>query len=351
MTPLPSISSVLLAFSILGELPTKLKSFGQMLLKYILKPLVTCPSLHAVIERQPSSVSICFESLTTDLEHPSPPEAFAKIRLVLEVLQKQLLDLPLDADLEIGKVPGIVLAEMLGEGIWEDLSECLIRNCLVYSIPTNSSKLQEYEEIIQSTEEFEKFLKEMRFLKGDTTDLLKYARNINSHFANKKCQDVIVAARNLMTSEIHNTVKIGPDCKEALPDLPSPDADHKLQVQTVCKAQFTDAGNLEPETSLDPQSFSLPTCRISEAVKKLMELAYQTLLEATTSSDQCAVQLFYSVRNIFHLFHDVVPTYHKENLRKLPQLAAIHHNNCMYIAHHLLTLGHQFRLRDRKSVV
>lgn len=344
MTPLPSISSVLLAFSILGELPTKLKSFGQMLLKYILKPLVTCPSLHAVIERQPNSVSICFQSLTTDSEHPPPPEAFAKIQLVLEVLQKQLLDLPLDADLEIGKVPEIVLAEMLGEVIWEDLSDCLIRNCLVYSIPTNSSKLQQYEEIIQSTEEFEKSLKEMRFLKGDTTDLLKYARNINSHFANKKCQDVIVAARHLMTSEIHNTVKIGPDCEETLPDLPSPDADHRLQVQ-VCKVQFTDAGNLEPETSLDPQSFSLPTCRISEAVKKLMELAYQTLLEATTSSDQCAVQLFYSVRNIFHLFHDVVPTYHKENLQKLPQLAAIHHNNCMYIAHHLLTLGHQFRSR------
>ncbi|XP_028639586.1 centromere/kinetochore protein zw10 homolog isoform X2 [Grammomys surdaster] len=345
VTPLPSIASVLLAFSILGELPTKLKLFGQMLLKYILKPLVTCPSLHAVIERQPSSVSICFQSVTTDLEHPSPPEAFAKIRLVLEVLQKQLLDLPLDADLEIGNVPEMVLAEMLGEVIWEDLSECLIRDCLVYSIPTNSSKLQEYEEIIQSTEEFEKALKEMRFLKGDTTDLLKYARNINSHFANKKCQDVIVAARNLMTSEIHNTVQIGPDCKETLPDLPGPDADHKLQVQKVCKVQFTNAGNLEPETSLDPQSFSLPTCRISEAVKQLMELAYQTLLEATTSSDQCAVQLFYSVRNIFHLFHDVVPTYHKENLQKLPQLAAIHHNNCMYIAHHLLTLGHQFRLR------
>lgn len=33
----------------------------------------------------------------------------------------------------------------------------------------------------------------------------------------------------------------------------------------------------------------------------------------------------------------------RENLQKLPQLAAIHYNNCMYIAHHLLTLGHQFR--------
>ncbi|KAB1254775.1 Centromere/kinetochore protein zw10-like protein [Camelus dromedarius] len=343
--PVPPISSVLLAFSLLGELHTKLKSFGQMLLKYILRPLASCPSVFAVIENQPNIIVIRFESVMNDLEHPSPSEVFAKIRLVLEVVQKQLLDLPLDADLENEKTSKIILAEMLGDMIWEDLSECLIKNCLVYSIPTNSSKLQQYEEIIQSTEEFENALKEMRFLKGDTTDLLKYARNVNSHFANKKCQDVIVAARNLMTSEIHNTVTITPASKISVPDLPSPDEDDKLQVQKVSITQYDEVVNLEPENSLDQHSFSLPTCRISESVKKLMELAYQTLLEATTSSDQCAVQLFYSVRNIFHLFHDVVPTYHKENLQKLPQLAAIHHNNCMYIAHHLLTLGHQFRLR------
>ncbi|XP_073922801.1 centromere/kinetochore protein zw10 homolog isoform X2 [Castor canadensis] len=343
-TPRPSISSVLLAFSILGELHMKLRSFGQMLLKYILRPLASFPSLHAVIESQPNTVTVRFESVMTDLEHPSPSDVFAKIRLVLEVLQKQLLDLPINSDLENEKTHTIILAEMLGDVIWEDLSECLIKNCLVYSIPTNSSKLQQYEEIIQSTEEFENALKEMRFLKGDTTDLLKYARNINSHFANKKCQDVIVAARNLMTSEIHNTVQITPDSKISVPELPSPDEDNKLKVQKMSKLQYNETMNLEPENTLDQHSFSLPTCRISESVKKLMELAYQTLLEATTSSDQCAVQLFYSVRNIFHLFHDVVPTYHKENLQKLPQLAAIHHNNCMYIAHHLLTLGHQFRL-------
>ncbi|XP_021526822.1 centromere/kinetochore protein zw10 homolog isoform X1 [Aotus nancymaae] len=343
--PMPPISSVLLAFSVLGELRSKLKSFGQMLLKYILRPLASCPSLHAVIENQPDIVIIRFESIMTNLEYPSPSEVFTKIRLVLEVLQKQLLDLPLDTDLENEKPSAVPLAEMLGDMIWEDLSECLIKNCLVYSIPTNSSKLQQYEEIIQSTEEFEKALKEMRFLKGDITDLLKYARNVNSHFANKKCQDVIVAARNLMTSEIHNTVKIIPDSKINVPELPTPDEDNKLEIQKVSKTQYNEVVDLEPENTLDQHSFSLPTCRISESVKKLMELAYQTLLEATTSSDQCAVQLFYSVRNIFHLFHDVVPTYHKENLQKLPQLAAIHHNNCMYIAHHLLTLGHQFRLR------
>lgn len=56
-------------------------------------------------------------------------------------------DLPLDTDLENEKTSKIILAEMLGDMIWEDLSECLIKNCLVYSIPTNSSKLQQYEEV------------------------------------------------------------------------------------------------------------------------------------------------------------------------------------------------------------
>lgn len=33
----------------------------------------------------------------------------------------------------------------------------------------------------------------------------------------------------------------------------------------------------------------------------------------------------------------------RENLLKFPHLAAIQHNNCMYLAHHLLTLGHHFK--------
>uniref|UniRef100_A0A8C7AKE4 Centromere/kinetochore protein zw10 homolog n=1 Tax=Neovison vison TaxID=452646 RepID=A0A8C7AKE4_NEOVI len=337
-TPVPPISSVLLAFSILGELQMKLKSFGQMLLKYILRPLASCPSLHAIIESQPNIIIIRFESVMTDLEHPSPSEVFAKIRLVLEMLQKQLLDLPLDTDLENEKTPKIVLAEMLGDVVWEDLSECLIKNCLVYSIPTNSSKLQQYEEV--SADAPQKVIRDCRCL---SVSVLFSRGNLNGLFL-RLSQYILLMVNNLMTTE-HKTRLITPDSKISVPDLPHPEKDEKPEVQKMSTTQYNEVVNLEPENTLDQHSFSLPTCRISESVKQLMELAYQTLLEATTSSDQCAVQLFYSVRNIFHLFHDVVPTYHKENLQKLPQLAAIHHNNCMYIAHHLLTLGHQFRSR------
>uniref|UniRef100_A0A8C5PQB2 Centromere/kinetochore protein zw10 homolog n=1 Tax=Leptobrachium leishanense TaxID=445787 RepID=A0A8C5PQB2_9ANUR len=280
----------------------------------------------------------------------SSSEESVSVPLLASVLQALAILGELNAKLKFFNVPiedvqrgdetsKVVLAQVLGDMIWEEISETIIKDCLVYSIPTNSTKLEQYEEVIKSTEEFENALKGMKYLK-DATELLKYARNVNAHFASKKCQDVIVTARNLMTSEIHNTVKITPDSKVTVPKLPHPKGSEKIKGP---KHPVQEPPALENEVKLGQHTFSLPSCRISESVEKLMVLAYQTLSEATASNKPCAIQLFYTVRNIFHLFYDVVPTYHKENLQKLPQLSAIHHNNCMYIAHHLLTLGHQFR--------
>ncbi|NWS24627.1 ZW10 protein, partial [Polioptila caerulea] len=330
--------AVLQALAVLGELHYKLKPFGQLLLQYILKPLILHSSLEPVPEEQPHVFILRFRSQGLAMDEASPMEVFAKIKLVFEVLHKCLLNVPLEQ-------PGggrVTLAELLGELIWEELSDCLIHNCLVNSIPTNSSKLEQYKEVIKSTEEFEKALKQMQFLKKDTTALLRYARNVSSHFANKKCQDVIMAARSLMTSEIHNTVKITPDSRTALLELPDPASG----VHSPSSPLDDGTVAVGSESRLSPFTLGLPSCRISCSVQQLLELAYHTLQEATTSTDVCCVQLFDCVRNIFQLFCEVVPTYHRENLQKLPQLAAIHHNNCMYISHHLLTLGHQFRYRS-----
>ncbi|XP_053125841.1 centromere/kinetochore protein zw10 homolog [Hemicordylus capensis] len=347
----PTVASVLQALAILGELRTKFKHFGQLLLKNILKPLISHPSLQPVLEeRADAAITLRFESVGCDSGQPSPVEVFAKMKLVLEVLHKHLLDVPLDQCAEEENSRPI-LAEELGNVIWKEISDSLIQDCLVHSIPNSSSKLGQYIEVIKATEEFEKALKDMQFLKEDSTDLLTYAQNVNCHFANKKCQDVIVAARHLMTSEIHNTVKVTPDSSVILPKLPVPGAGDQTQVLPASRAAPDQVAHVENETRLSRHTFSFPACRISESVQKLMALAYQTLQEALVSTDQCYLELFYSVRNIFHLFCDVVPMYHKENLQKLPQLTAIHHNNCMYIAHHLLTLGHQFRGRLSDGMV
>ncbi|XP_069470337.1 centromere/kinetochore protein zw10 homolog [Ambystoma mexicanum] len=335
---------VLQAFAVLGELKTKLKFFSHLLLNYILKPLVLYPSLNAEAEMQSKSTVLKLICIKTHLDHLSPEQVFIKLHMVLELLHKHLLEnVPLEVPTQSEKKEKVLVTEIVGDMIWEELSEFIIKDCLVYSIPTDSSKLEEYEGVIKTTEKFESALKDMKYLRADSTNLLKYARNVNAHFASKKCQDVIVAARNLMTSEIHNTVKITPESKVSVHKLPSPGSGDRLKMQMVSKTHDKLSAHLEIENKLSQHTLSLPACRISESVQKLMDLAYATLTEAASSGEQCAIQLFYTVRNIFHLFYDVVPTYHKENLQKLPQITAIHHNNCMYIAHHLLTLGHQFR--------
>lgn len=334
--PHPLLTSILQALSVQGELHKKIKLFGQVLFKYMLKPLILYPALVVEVSSQPEQGTILsLQCEETKAEHPNPSQVYTKVLTVLKTLHKQLFDV------FVGEKK---VSEILGELIWEEMSDCIIRECLVHSIPTNSSQLAEYSEVIKQTEDFESSLKKMGYLTGDSTDLLKYARNVNCHFASKKCQDVIVAARKLMTSEMHNTVKITPDYKLSIPKLPNPPGGEKeKKKELVKKGGYHDQQNLENEKQLGQQTLCLPVCRISESVQQLMDLAIRTLSEAVGSSPQCAVQLFYTVRNIFHLFYDVVPTYHKENFLKLPHLAAIQHNNCMFIAHQLLTLGHQFK--------
>ncbi|XP_034406157.1 centromere/kinetochore protein zw10 homolog [Cyclopterus lumpus] len=327
------LGCVLQALAIQGDLQHKIKLFSQVLLKTMLKPLVMYPSLSVRVSEQPGEGTImalqCLQE--SHNEKSTPSQVYSKLLLVLRTLHSHLLDV---------SIGDRKLSAILGELIWEEISQCIIHECLLYSIPTNNSQLEKYKTVIKETEEFEKSLKQMEYLQGDSTELLKYARDVNCHFASKKCKDVIVAARKLMTSKMHNTVKITPDYKLRLPKLPAPASELKVKQETI-KDEMT----MENTKQLSAWSLSLPSCRISESVQQLMELALNTLCEAVGSSTQCALQLFFTVRNIFQLFYDVVPTYHKENLLKFPHLAAIQHNNCMYLAHHLLTLGHHFRAR------
>uniref|UniRef100_A0AAX7SGX5 Centromere/kinetochore protein zw10 homolog n=1 Tax=Astatotilapia calliptera TaxID=8154 RepID=A0AAX7SGX5_ASTCA len=318
---------------------------GQVLLKNMLKPLVMYASLSVrVTEQQGEGTTLALQCLEeSDEERCAPSKVYNKLLLVLKTLHSHLLGTVWLGKSLVYYFPDVSIGDkklsaILGELIWEEMSHTIIHECLVHSIPTNSSQLEKYNTVIKETEEFEKSLKEMEYLQGDSTDLLKYARDVNCHFASKKCKDVIVAARKLMTSKMHNTVKITPDSKLRLPKLPAPSSESKVKPESL-KEEVT----MENSKQLSAWSLRLPACRISESVQQLMELALDTLCEAVGSSTQSALQLFFTVRNIFQLFYDVVPTYHKENLLKFPHLAAIQHNNCMYLAHHLLTLGHHFR--------
>uniref|UniRef100_T1JGN2 Uncharacterized protein n=1 Tax=Strigamia maritima TaxID=126957 RepID=T1JGN2_STRMM len=215
---------------------------------------------------------------------------------------------------------------MLGHVIGLDFSDLLIKDCLTIAIPSNKNDLQDFCRIIEETSRFQEFLVSVGFLHADQKTILEYARNVDALFANKMCRDVLDKARKLMLMQLHDTVQL---------TAPS-------DANSVPKSSENKLNNV----------FIFPTCQISASVKQLMDFAYEVLNEASESSAMCAIRLFYTVRNIFELFCAIVPIFHKQNITMLPQVtvSALHHNNCMYLAHHLITLGHEFSSRLHPSL-
>lgn len=56
-------------------------------------------------------------------------------------------------------------------------------------------------------------------------------------------------------------------------------------------------------------------------------------------SPGCSLYLL-SVRSVLR---QVIPVQHAKALSGVPRIAAVFQNDCLYIAHHMVTLGHEFR--------
>lgn len=58
------------------------------------------------------------------------------------------------------------------------------------------------------------------------------------------------------------------------------------------------------------------------------------------------------MRNLVELFFAIVPIYYATKLQTVPQLSVIFHNDCMFLAHHLLLLSniHSTSLITREFV-
>ncbi|KAJ7380440.1 Centromere/kinetochore protein zw10 [Desmophyllum pertusum] len=336
-----SMSNVLQAMEALGILEKRLRAFGKKLVQFIFRPIILFPSLKPQVNQTKQDVTVSF-SKESGKKIIDPGLLYSKASEILVVLRNLFDGTKKEEDQKTREVnvSTAALFAKLGEFVWPDLSENIITECLKRSVPNTSAQLEKYQAVIKATEEFETKLVSIGLIPEGTNDLTSYVKDVGIHFGNKKCQDLLVTARDLMKDDIHNTVLVGSSTDRAI--LLSLGDVQKALSQTK-KGVKHEPLQRDPAKTLNKFTFCLPTCRISESTEKLMNLAYETLIEASQSTPQCAIQLFYSVRNMFELYCNVVPTYHQEHLSTLPQLSALHHNNCMYIAHHLLTLGHQFR--------
>ncbi|XP_039270021.2 centromere/kinetochore protein zw10 homolog [Styela clava] len=343
------------AMSMLGRVNQKIQKFSELVMKYIFVPLINDQGLIPDFDCDENATQtyrkiqlVKASSLTSDTKYATstPANLFKNVVKILQCLNTNLLRFKTKSNDDKD-----VVMLIFSKYIRDDLLQMLIDKCLALTIPKNMEELENYKVVEDVVKSFESALMSINFIpyneEGQSgSQLLAYVTNVSSHFANQRCTDILQQARTLMKKEIHNTQLMSDkdfgDFSRILKQRKSTSELVKMPVGTGFNSQ-------RPNKKLSDDTLRFPECHVSICAIDLMKLAYKTMQEASQSDPVCAVKLVTITQNIFDLYGTAYPIYHANSLENLPQFSAIFYNDCMYLAHHLITFGHQFSVTPNAS--
>ncbi len=309
ISPGPMLDDVVVAMKLLPTANVwqeNIKRFAQKLFSMFVRPLI--------VSQDPLSVSLSTEGASKCLKIVlqsntcSVDDLYTDLITVLVTAQEVL---SISQDWMSG----------LGEVFCADMCQLVVAHRLSTAIPRDAVELANYDALSKQTQVFERRLVDLGLAKEEACQTLsQYAKQVNSHFAAQKSQDLLDKARRILMQPLHTTVTISEDT--ALKQLCPP------------KEGF--------ECHLSSLSFGFPQCAVSKCVEECITLLYSTVKDCCSSSSALAAQLLSTCRDMVDLFCGVIASYHSQVIAELPSVAMIQHNNCVYVAHHLITLGHQF---------
>lgn len=293
------------------KLKEKISEFSQTLLKDALIPII---HNECIVFAETDE----FMNLTINHKPDYKPKydaVISNLRLLFHYLSNKF-------NFDFGK--NTTIMKMIGKEISIEFCEILVKDCLIETIPNNINELQTYGKITSEIEEFQRFLSIINFFNTEDYSILRYVKNIDILFADKSSQYFLVTARTIMLKDLSLTMSIGVD---SIPENEELRWDDNIQAVNILNNTI-------------PQSlFYFPRCMISKTAQELLDLVYMMMEQAVQCSDIVCKKLYNTTRLVFELYDAVVPYHHENYLQTIPQYVALFHNNCMFLAHSLLTLG------------
>ncbi|KAM0735806.1 Centromere/kinetochore protein zw10-like protein [Formica fusca] len=314
-----NIQELIQGLHIINNLENFLQTFLMNLMNHIINPIIHDHCSVYVIKERIFTIEILEKN-----KMPCFKGVLYNLKLLFKFLHQHLNLAVTDNETFLKRMQPLLLKQ---------LSHSLTTDCISYTIPTSNANLKNFEPVIEAINEFQDYLVQIEFLSKDELFLSEYTNNIDKLFVDRMCQDLLVKARNIMKKDLHDSVR----CELQEPPI-------------LMNKIFENNSELLNEKTLQNMSFHLPKCQISKSAQEILELTRTILDEACNSSDACASRLFYTCRNIFEMYVGLVPEHHKKFLETIPQQVALFHNNCMYLAHHLLTLAHEYKDKFSKNL-
>lgn len=236
----------------MGTLKAKLIQLGDNLLKYMIKPIITKAASLSQQTAEYPCLSVTIDSTNEDIA--TPESALVKIESILHYLNTNLLGITLSKS-EDENESDLTLMEHFGHVNADEILNVIVQECLLHSIPSNNKDLEKFDEVVGLVRQFQDKLLAMSFIKENNRILKNFIENVNVLFANKKCQEILEDARNLMKSEIHHTVIISND--KPLGDIATATDTDAPSAKKARKLEM-----LANETQLSDNTFRLPTCHV-----------------------------------------------------------------------------------------
>ncbi|XP_052178066.1 centromere/kinetochore protein zw10 homolog isoform X2 [Diospyros lotus] len=321
------LHTILEAMDAVGILDYGLAKVADMMIKYVITPAVNGRSHVSFV------VDIIQEAgLTTEavlkIVPPSGPEMenidgqsiYSAIIQVIRFIYKSLC-------FENG-----AWMQCFGRLTWPRMSELIITNFLSKLVPSDASKLADFQSIIKLTSEFETSLKKMMFISSsDNKDdrLSNFTDNVEVHFASRKKVEILAKARNVLLQT----------------DFVLP----QEHTRRVAGLKNVGAGEKLPDHVVD-LLFLSERCVVSKAASQLMELVHQTLKDVCMSSTRAAWEFYYAVRDALLLYEAIVPVKQERQLASINQVAVLIHNDCLYLSQEILGLAFEYRLDFPNSI-
>jgi centromere/kinetochore protein ZW10 len=154
--------------------------------------------------------------------------------------------------------------------------------------------------------------------------LVVFCKDFEKAFIDHRRSELLNEARDiLMKNDYHNTTIVG------VAENPSPE-DTKEEALAV---------------------FRLSRCSVSDTANKLVSLVRKTMDECVSvvgvpHDSPLAVlrpTLYKTAREMFSLYRTIIPANHGREVANVPRTAAVLHNDAVFLAHHCLTLGLEYK--------
>ncbi|XP_055547359.1 centromere/kinetochore protein zw10 [Wyeomyia smithii] len=173
----------------------------------------------------------------------------------------------------------------------------LIDNCLQNDIPDTIDEMND-SNIVQAVQEFNKFLRDMLFLDGESDSMLdEYASKIELLFQKKFCANIVSNAFEIMKKDLHDMVLVE-----------------------------------DRESDFSCGSDMFASCMVSKSTIELKKLLDKVLSEGLNGERKLSDRLMETIATVLERYTIEVTQIHEKLLLKIPQQSALFHNNCMYLS-------------------